>query len=206
MVAYKLYYFDARGLTEPIRLLLNYAGQQFEDVRYTQETWPDHKGKFFYAKVPVLELENGKQLNQSATIARYLAEKHNLAGKDEWEKAKVNEVVDFQKDVYSELAPYFYNVLGYREGNKEQLRKDVYEPGVARILPLYEKLLKESGSGFFAPSGLTFVDFMVADYLNTWVERVEPDMLKNHPELVAFVKRVHSLPQLQSYIASRPSK
>jgi len=206
MVAYKLYYFDARGLTEPIRLMLNYAGQQFEDVRYTQETWPANKGKFFYGKVPVLELENGKQLNQSATIARYLAEKHNLAGKDDWEKAKVNEVVDFQKDVYTELAPYFYNVLGYREGNKEQLRKDVYEPGVARILPLYEKLLKESGSGYFAPSGLTFVDFMVADYLNTWVERVEPDMLKTHPELAAFVKRVHSLPQLQSYIASRPSK
>ena len=162
--------------------------------------------EFFYGKVPVLELENGKQLNQSATIARYLGEKFHLAGKDEWEKAKVNEVVDFHKDVYAELTPYYYTVLGYREGNKEQLRKDVYVPGVARILPLYEKLLKESGSGFFASSGLTFVDFMVADYLNTWVERVEPDMLKDHPELAAFVKRVHSVPQLQSYIASRPSK
>jgi len=154
----------------------------------------------------VLELADGKQLNQSATIARYLAEKFNLAGKDDWEKAKVNEVVDFQKDVVSEMAPYLYTVLGYREGNTEQLRKDVYVPGIERILGLYERLLKESGSGFFAPSGLTFVDFMVADYLNTFVERCEPDMLKNHPELAAFVKRVHSLPQLQSHIASRPLK
>jgi len=206
MVHYKLYYFDARGLTEPIRLLFHYVGQEFEDVRFAKEQWAGEKEKFFYGKVPVLELDNGKQLNQSATIARFIAEKFNLAGKDEWERAKVNEVVDFQKDVYSELAPYFYTVLGYREGDKDKLRKEVYEPGVARILPLYEKLLKESGSGFFAPSGVTYVDFMVADYFNTFEKRAEPELLKNHPELAAFVKRVHSLPQLQKYIAGRPSQ
>ena len=231
MVHYKLYYFDLRGLAEPIRLLLNYVGQEFDDVRISREQWPQKKeGKqalyihsllieviklnatvidipeFFYGKVPVLEVDNGKQLNQSATIARFIAEKFNLAGKDEWERAKVNEIVDFQKDVYSELAPYFYVALGFRVGDKDQLREDVYEPGVARLLPMYEKLLKQAGFGFFAPSGLTYVDFMVADYLNTFQQRVESELLKDYPDVDAFVKRVHTLPQLQNYMASRPAQ
>jgi len=40
-----------------------------------------------------------------------------LAGKDEWEKAKVIEIFNFYKDVYNELSPYTLTKLGYREGD-----------------------------------------------------------------------------------------
>ena len=38
-------------------------------------------------------------------------------GKDEWERAKVNELFDYYKDVYAELSAYLYVKLGFREGN-----------------------------------------------------------------------------------------
>jgi len=41
---YKLYYFVERGITEPIRLLLHYVGQEFEDVRFNDEQWAKEKG------------------------------------------------------------------------------------------------------------------------------------------------------------------
>jgi glutathione S-transferase len=66
--------------------------------------------------VPLLEVD-GKQLFQTGAIFRYLGNKFGLAGKNEWEKAKVDEVFDFYKDVYAELAPYMYVKCGWREGN-----------------------------------------------------------------------------------------
>lgn len=42
-MVYKLYYFDGRGVGEPARQLFALAGEKFEDVRYTDDTWPSHK-------------------------------------------------------------------------------------------------------------------------------------------------------------------
>lgn len=35
----KVYYFQVKALGEPIRLLLAYGGQEFEDIRLTQADW-----------------------------------------------------------------------------------------------------------------------------------------------------------------------
>lgn len=43
MVNYKFYYFDGRGIGEPIRMVFNYGKIPFEDVRYTMETWAANK-------------------------------------------------------------------------------------------------------------------------------------------------------------------
>ncbi len=36
----KLYYFDARGICEPIRMILSYGGIEFEDIRAPVITFP----------------------------------------------------------------------------------------------------------------------------------------------------------------------
>ena len=46
-----------------------------------------------------------------------------MAGKDEWEKAKIIEIFDFYKDVYNELAPYIYAKWGIREGDVVRIFK-----------------------------------------------------------------------------------
>lgn len=36
---FKLRYFNIRGLAEPIRFVLAYAGQEYEDIRVSHDDW-----------------------------------------------------------------------------------------------------------------------------------------------------------------------
>uniref|UniRef100_A0A914CGS1 glutathione transferase n=1 Tax=Acrobeloides nanus TaxID=290746 RepID=A0A914CGS1_9BILA len=200
MVQYKLSYFDARGIGEPARLILHYANVPFEDDRIKQEDWPSRKATFQYGVVPVLEVD-GKTISQSFAIYRYLARQFGLTGKDNFEAAQIDAVADFHKDVYSELASYLYTKLGYRQGDPAPFKQAFLE-SADKLFPTYVKLLKESGSGFFAKSGVSWADFLIANYLLS-IRNNEPEVLKKHQDLEEFVDRVHALPQIKEYVEKR---
>lgn len=40
---FKLRYFNIKGLAEPIRFVLAYAGQEYEDIRVSHDDWPNIK-------------------------------------------------------------------------------------------------------------------------------------------------------------------
>uniref|UniRef100_A0A915CXE7 glutathione transferase n=1 Tax=Ditylenchus dipsaci TaxID=166011 RepID=A0A915CXE7_9BILA len=185
---YKLIYFDARGICEPIRLLFHYAKTEFEDARITRKQWLALKDSTIYGKVPILEV-NGKPLTYCHTISRFLARTFGKL------KVSIN-------DVAMDLQPFLYVVAGFHQGDKEGLRKAVFLPGVEKHFPVYVNILKQSGSGFFIPSGLTWIDFVIAEYMTT-IKHFEPAILDKYPAITKFVRKVQSLPQIFEYIANR---
>ncbi|CAF4394579.1 unnamed protein product, partial [Adineta steineri] len=120
MATYKLYYFNARGRAEVLRLIFAAAGQRFEDSRFEQNTWPSFKSQMPLSQVPVLEV-NGTTLVQSQTIARFLARQFLLGGRDGFELAKVEAVVDTINDFVSILSPI--RRQQDEKKKKEQLQK-----------------------------------------------------------------------------------
>ncbi|KAH7718382.1 CBN-GST-8 protein [Aphelenchoides avenae] len=197
---YKFYYFDARGLGEFIRMLFKYANVDFEDIRIARDDWPAMKPKMPFGEIPVLEVDN-KQLAQSYTIARYLARKFELAGNDEWEAAKIDEIADLHADFRKEILPYVYTVHGYRKGDKEALHKD-FVAGMEKFMPLFARVLKATGSGFFTNKP-SWVDFLFSEYSHT-IEKFDKAQFDKYAELLEHRKRVESLPQLKDYLATRP--
>lgn len=52
---YKLIYFPSKALGEPIRLLLSYMGESFEDFMFKREDWPNIKpSEYIHTSVDLL--------------------------------------------------------------------------------------------------------------------------------------------------------
>jgi glutathione S-transferase len=70
-----------------------------------------------FGQLPILEFD-GKQIAQSCAIGRYLARQYGLAGKDEFEQAYVDSIVDFHHDGGEQIGPYLNTIAGHLEGDK----------------------------------------------------------------------------------------
>ncbi len=54
-----IYFGDCHGRAEPIRMLLNYHGVDFEDIRLTYEEFTEHKsqGTFEFGFAPAIQID-----------------------------------------------------------------------------------------------------------------------------------------------------
>uniref|UniRef100_A0A914DCF2 glutathione transferase n=1 Tax=Acrobeloides nanus TaxID=290746 RepID=A0A914DCF2_9BILA len=182
--------------------MFHYLEIPFEDIRIKPENWQEFKPTTPQGKLPFLEVD-GNILPQSYAIARYIARKYGLAGKSDFEQAQVDALADFIQDVqYDDFAPYMYVMQGYEEGDKDQLRKDSFLPAVKKNFTILVNFLKESKSGFFMPSGITWVDFAISQYLDK-VRRYDKDCFDDYPELIDHIEMIHGLPKLQEYLKKR---
>ncbi|KAE9552229.1 hypothetical protein FO519_004573 [Halicephalobus sp. NKZ332] len=201
MVNYTLIYFPIRGLGETARLMFHYAGVEFTDKKVTPEQWAAMKPLTPYGQLPILEVD-GKQLAQSSAIYRFLANKFGLGGSDEWEAAQLDSLVFMMADFRTECRQFFSVATGREPGDKLSLYNSQFKPAAEKYIPALERSLNASGSGFFGKSGVTFVDFFVAEYVNT-LHGFLPEFFEKHQGLLEHSKRVHSLPQLEGYLSTR---
>jgi glutathione S-transferase len=73
---------------------------------------------------------------------------------------------------------------------------------VEKYFPIYEKALQSSPSGFVAPSGITYVDFIVAEFFTT-IHNIHPEVLARYPAVEKHRQRVHSDPRVKKYVEGR---
>jgi glutathione S-transferase len=112
--------YDSRlsGNAWKVRILLTQLGIPFErvtlDLAKGATADPAFRAKSRFARVPVLELEDGRTLVESAAIMLYLAEGSPLLPNDRYLRAEVTAWLTFeQADLLRALAlPRFYHMRG----------------------------------------------------------------------------------------------
>ncbi|KAI6170738.1 CRE-GST-9 protein [Aphelenchoides bicaudatus] len=200
MPNYKLHYFNWRGGCEGLRLLFHYAKVPFVDEKYEMDSFDNHRDAFPYKQLPVLEVDD-KRIAQSHTIMRYLSKEFNLDGKDKWETIKLDELMELQHDFHNGIYDYYGTIFGYGEGTREDLKQTKLIPALEKFLPHFEKALDRAGSGFYTKNGPSGFDFWMAELIE-FMAKIDPDEFAKYPKLLAHVKKVHSLPELQEYLSS----
>ncbi|CAF1149847.1 unnamed protein product [Adineta steineri] len=202
MATYKLYYFNGRGRAEVSRMIFAAAGEKYEDIRYEQDKWPEHKSEMPLGQMPVLEF-NGTKLPQSVSIARFLAKQFQLAGKDSFEQAQVDAVVDTINDCVTKYVPIR---LEKDEAKKEELTKKFVSEELPKHLQNFETLgkLYSKGGHFFVGNQLTWADLLFYD-MGALILQVDSNAFNNHAWLKDNRAEVEKQPKIAEYLKSRPN-
>ncbi|CAF3468727.1 unnamed protein product [Rotaria sp. Silwood1] len=201
MSIYKLFYFNIRARAEISRLIFAAAGQKFQDVRYDRNQWSSHKNEMPLGQIPVLEY-NGTKLPQSLSIARFLAKQFQLAGKDNFEQAKVDAVVDTMTDIMMIFMPIRRQE---DEMKKKELMENFFTDQLPKRLKNLEILAKLYGNGgpFFVGNHLTWADLYVYDITETLLY-ADGNCLNNYSWLKKNRAEVEKQPKIAEYLKNRP--
>ena len=200
MPTYKLYYFNARGAAETIRLTFALAGVEYEDNRLSQEEWAEFKPKTPYGGMPVLDID-GKIFGGSSPILRYLAKQFGLDGEDDQANLILDGAVDTVQDVIQKMIPIFYEKDAER---KETLKKEAQNVSFPRYLGGLEKLAAANNAGpWFYGSKVTYADLSFYQ-TSTFMNVMFPGEVDKYPTLKKLTEAVEKLPKIAEWIKTRP--
>ncbi len=189
-------YFDIRARAEPIRLILEEAGIQYEDQQITDQEWPKLRADTPFGWLPVYR--NGDlEVWQSHAIYRHLARVHGLYGSDEAEHIRCDVVEEALADLNSLIgrAPW--------RPDFNKTRKEFIERELFPVLDHLERFLQTNParSSFWVGSSLTFVDLIVLSYLDCRGSMF-PEAMLGHPGLQEFCSEIARRPRIAAYLRS----
>lgn len=196
----KVYYFQIKALGEPIRLLLAYGGQEFEDIRLTQADWSALKPTMPFGQMPVLAID-GKKYAQHIAISRYLGRKYELAGKDIDEDFEIDQVVDFFNDIRLRAAAVYKETDEARKAKMQEENEVNHYPGMLKKL---NEIITQN-NGHMALGKLTWADFVFAGMYDCIKKLLNISGVdEQYPIFKKLQERVLSIPKVKAYCDQAP--
>jgi glutathione S-transferase len=187
--------YDSRlsGNAWKVRILLTQLGIPFErvtlDLAKGATGDPTFRAKSRFARVPVLELEDGRTIVESAAIMLYLAEGSPLLPDDRYLRAEVMSWLTFeQADLLRALAlPRFYHMRGIADQMKSRIA-DFQEGAYVALAKLDDWL----GAHDWLVDRYTIADIGMFGYVSM-ASRGGYDM-ERFPAIRAWLERVKAQP------------
>lgn len=189
-------YFDIRGRAEPIRLLLEETGVEYDDRRVSSAEWLELKPRMPFGQLPMFR-EGDVELVQSHAILRHLARIHGLDGEDEAQRVRCDIAVEALRDADEHLGSAIWRA------NFEEQRQVFVKSELPQRLDALARFFEASPerSTYWAGASLTVADIFGFAYLED-VEALFPGSLLATGMLAAFRERFAARPRIAAYLGS----
>uniref|UniRef100_A0AC35U961 Glutathione S-transferase n=1 Tax=Rhabditophanes sp. KR3021 TaxID=114890 RepID=A0AC35U961_9BILA len=193
-----LTYFNGQGRAEVARIILNYSGQEFNDVRVSfDKEWPLIKEQQPFKQLPVLEVD-GVQIAQARAFELLLAQRFHLVGKNDVEAALNLQYVLAIDDVQANGKSMFYEKDAEK---KKELFKVYAAEHVTPFLKLVTQFLAKNGHGHLVGSEISYADISLYQYLWGLINR---NGFVIEGAINEFYHKIGNTPKIKKYIESRP--
>jgi len=218
---YRVSYFDARGRAEQIRLLLHELAINFEDNRLNRDGFvalqKQENSPLTFGSVPLLE-EGKQSMVQGTAILSYLAKKHGLYPSNIKDGQHADSVALGAEDLRTRLFDCPYTKAKTSKDGKSEAEVAEIDKAIestktyatlvtSRWFPNFERILKNSGTGFAVGKSLTHADIALFDIVDAVTTCLGPFLPalddKQTPLLVKFMNDIKSRPNIKKYLETR---
>lgn len=190
-------------------MIFSAAEQEFEDNRVNDfEEWKKIKPTTPMGQMPVLEVteNDGTKfiLSQSITCARFLANRFNMTGSNEYEKAEADQWADLSLDLFNANVKIYFEK---DETKKADLKEKYLSETIPNALKLFEAKLNKTNTSYLVGNKLTWADLYLhntIDNLALPLYKIRDVTLDKYPLIKKHFHATRSLPGVAKYLATRP--
>ncbi len=193
----QIVYFDIRGRAEPIRLLLEEMGAEYEDRQITLEDWPEIRPTTPFGRMPIYR-DGDVEIPETFAILRHLGRKYDLLGEDEASRIRCDVTIESWRDYGNRMAAVFG-----AKSDSESARKVFVAEELPELLSDLESFYVANPSQSFCWAGdsLTIADF-AAFHLIEGVGNSFQKILSSFEGLSKFRMQFASRPRIREYLDS----
>jgi glutathione S-transferase len=193
---------------EVLRVSLHISNIPFEDIRITRDEFiamiktgllPNGKRAPFH-QLPVIEVD-GKIIGQTGAIARYCGKVSNLYSDDDFNAAKIDQIIDAATDITNLVSPTIREKNDQKKIEDRLLLKNKFLP---RWFTYLENILSEDNSEWFVENKMTIADIAMWRLLG-WlisgiIDGIPTTIVDKYPKLKNIHYKVHRHPKVQEWM------
>ncbi|ELV11971.1 Serine/threonine-protein kinase ICK [Tupaia chinensis] len=147
-----------------------------------------------FQQVPMVEID-GMKLVQTRSILHYIAEKHQLFGKDLKERTLIDMYVEGLLDLLELII--IHPFLKPDDQQKELVT--MAQKAIIRYFPVFEKVLRGHGQNFLVGNQLSLADVILLQTILALEEKI-PNILSAFPFLQEYSVKISNIPTIKRFL------